>query len=192
MRSRISRPRGKLTLTTIHASNVLSIPARMEDLGVDHKMLYDRNFLVLLVNQRLVPKLCPDCRVPITASDRVERMFEARTLDGKGASEDWQARLARYRLVAGDGVHLRGDGCDTCRGSGIVGRVLAAELVTMDDASRDCVRERDWERWLSELEATGWKSIRSQTVDYVADGMLDPVDVEKLVCRLDPVSPGKR
>lgn len=178
---------GKLTLTTIHASNVLSIPARMEDLGVDHKLLFDRNFLVLLVNQRLVPKLCSDCRVPIADHARVAGMFEKRTLDGEGAREDWRARLERYRSIAGDGAYLRGEGCDTCRQSGIVGRVLVAELVMMDDPSRQSVRARDWDSWQRNLEATGWKSIRSQTLDYIGQGMIDPMDVEKLVCRLDQV-----
>ena len=177
---------GKLTLTTIHASNVLSIPARMEDLGVDHKFLFDRNFLVLLVNQRLVPRLCPDCRVPITdrAGVTVAGASEAAS---DGTDEDWSARLERFSSVGGSGVHLRGDGCDTCQNTGIVGRVLVAELVMMDDSSRHFVRERDWDGWRRNLEATGWQSIRSQALDYVRQGVVDPTDVEKLVCRLDQV-----
>ena len=176
---------GKLTLTTIHAANVLSIPARMEDLGVDHKLLFDRNFLVLLVNQRLVPRLCSDCRVPISDRARLAKLFEQKKLDDEGAVEGWRARVDRYRTVAGDGVHLRGDGCAACRQTGIVGRVLVGELVMMDDPSRQYVRERDWDGWQDHLEATGWASIRGQAVDYVGAGMVDPMDVEKLVCRLD-------
>ena len=178
---------GKLTLTTIHASNVLSIPARMEDLGVDHKFLFDRNFLVLLVNQRLVPRLCPDCRVPITDHPRVTAAMESSEAVSDRAGEDWRARLGRFASIGGDGVHVRGGGCDTCENTGIVGRVLVAELVMMDDPSRNFVRERDWEGWRRNLEATGWQSIRSQALEYVQQGAVDPTDVEKLVCRLDQV-----
>ncbi len=176
---------GKLTLTTIHASNVLSIPARMEDLGVDHKFLFDRNFLVLLVNQRLVPRLCADCRVPIADHARVAAVLERKALASDSASEDWRARLDRFTSVGGSGAHVRGEGCDTCENTGIVGRVLVAELVMMDDPSRHFVRERDWEGWRRNLESTGWQSIRGQALDYVRQGVVDPTDVEKLVCRLD-------
>lgn len=179
---------GKLTLTTIHASNVLSIPARMEDLGVDHKFLFDRNFLVLLVNQRLVPQLCADCRVSITDHARVAAVLERSAVAADGADEGWRARLERFSSVAGYGVHIRGEGCDTCQQSGIVGRVLVAELVMMDDPSRHYVRERDWDGWRHSLEAAGWQSIRSQALDYVRQGVVDPTDVEKLVCRLDQVA----
>ena len=178
---------GKLTLTTIHASNVLSIPARMEDLGVDHKFLFDRNFLVLLVNQRLVPRLCADCRVPIVDHAGVAAVLQRASAASDGAGEDWRARLERFSAVAGDGVHVRGHGCDACQGTGIVGRVLVAELVMMDDPSRYHVRERDWEGWRLNLEAAGWQSIRSQAVDYVRQGAVDPTDVERQVCRLDQV-----
>ena len=121
---------------------MLSIPARMEDLGVDHKLLFDKNFLVLLVNQRLVPTLCESCKVPITDDAQVSGLFEGRTLEGDSAEEDWRLRLERYRSIAGDGTHLRGKGCDACNGSGIEGRLLVAELVMMDDLSRDAVRAR--------------------------------------------------
>ena len=178
---------GKLTLTTVHASNVFSIPARMEDLGVDHKFLFDRNFLVLLVNQRLVPRLCADCRVPIVDRARVAAILERSALASDGSREDWRGRLARYSSVAGHGVHVRGGGCDACEGSGIVGRVLVAELVMMDDPSRHYVRERDWDGWRLDLEGAGWQSIRSQALDYIRQGAVDPIDVERLVCRLDQV-----
>ena len=176
---------GKLTLTTIHASNVLSIPARMEDLGVDHKFLFDRNFLVLLVNQRLVPRLCAACRVPIAEYARAAPVLGRSAPAVDGAGEDWRAGAERFMLIAGDGVHLRGAGCDECRWSGIVGRVLVAELVMMDDPSRHFVRDRDWDGWRHNLEGAGWESIRSQALDYVREGAVDPTDVERLVCRLD-------
>ena len=179
---------GKLTLTTIHASNVLSIPARMEDLGVDHRFLFDRNFLVLLVNQRLVPRLCSNCRVLVSANtaglaDSIEDMRP----DGVDR-EEWRTSLARYQSVVGGDVYLRGKGCGHCRQSGIVGRTLVAELVMMDDMSREAIRRRDWDGWRRELEATGWQSIRSQSLDYIRQGVVDPMDVEKLVCRLDEVA----
>ena len=214
---------GKLMLTTLHASNVLSIPARMEELGVNHQLLYDANFLVLLVNQRLVPKLCEHCRIPLwggrqgdraRSSDDIiaEKLAKERDVarqHGVPASTsqrreaDYLHNVDRYRSLfpAHEAPHvsLRGPGCRECatakfrhaaaKGTGIVGRALVAEMVAVDEASRGYIRARDWDGWRLALTKTGWSSIRDHVVQYVKRGMMDPVDVEKLVCSLDESAP---
>ena len=132
---------GKLTLTTLHASNVLSIPSRMEELGVNHQLLYDANFLVLLVNQRLVPKLCQHCRIPLWGGRQGEQGDRARFSDdiiaeklanerkadaARGVSAtlsdrreaDYLRNVDRYRSLfpAHEAPHasLRGPGCHQC------------------------------------------------------------------------------
>lgn len=208
---------GKLTLTTLHAANVLSIPQRMEELGVEHQLLYDANFLVLLVNQRLVPKLCPACRLPLTADGsgateqevvkglqaRLAHELEARGDDAppeelQRVQKRFEGDVARYRrLFAGTNAALRGAGCAECApkaarsgrqrsvGTGVVGRVLLAEMVMADDRARDCIHERAWDRWRQTLAKEGWMSIGQHAVQHIAQGHVDPVDVERLVCPLE-------
>lgn len=207
---------GKLTLTTLHAANVLSIPQRMEELGVEHQLLYDANFLVLLVNQRLVPKLCPACRLPLTADgsgateQEVVKGLQARLaheLEARGDAPPeelqrvqtrFEADVARYcRLFAGTSAALRGAGCAECApkaarsgrqrsvGTGVVGRVLLAEMVMADDRSRDFIHERAWDRWRQTLIQDGWKSIGQHAAQHIAQGEVDPGDVERLVSQLE-------
>ena len=207
---------GKLTLTTVHAANVLSIPQRLEELGVEHQLLYDANFLVLLVNQRLVPRLCQACRIPLAADERhgvtelmVTKRLQARlardseryreTADGTQRLEDrFQADLARYRrMFAGENVALRGIGCAECApkalrggrrrplGTGIVGRVLLAEMVLVDDHSRAFIRRRAWDDWRGALLQNGWMHIGQHAVEHIRRGEVDPGDVERLVCELE-------
>lgn len=200
---------GKLTLTTLHASNALSIPVRMEELGVNHQLLYEANFLVLLVNQRLVPKLCEGCRIPLWGA---ESAFEEKQAAEREAEErrgtpaevvarrqaEYRSNLARYRRLFPSAdmpnVSVRGAGCPKCaltkgqrsaKGTGIVDRVLVAEMIAIDDASRGFIRNRDWSGWRDMLEGRGWRSIESHAQSYIRDGTVDPADVEKLVCRLD-------
>ena len=207
---------GKLTLTTLHAANVLSIPQRMEELGVDHQLLYDANFLVLLVSQRLVPRLCPGCRIPLVADEnsgitdlavakrlqaRLERELAGHPDAGpeelRRVESRFQTDLARYRrLFAGQGAALRGLGCAECVpkatrsgrqrsvGTGVVGRVLLAETVLLDDGSREFIRERAWEEWRQVLVRSGWSPIVEHAVDKIRHGEVDPGDVERLVCTL--------
>lgn len=161
---------GKLTVTTLHASNVLAVPARMEDLGVDHSLLCDPNFLVLLINQRLVPELCPACKVPLA--------------EASGLDQD--SRLRFSRLFADDvNVFVRGAGCAQCSNSGVVGRVLAAEMVMIDEASLDFIRNRDPLRWRRHLAAHGWRPITDHMLRHVRAGRVDPVDAERASGRLD-------
>ena len=161
---------GKLTVTTLHASNVLAVPARMEDLGVDHSLLCDPNFLVLLINQRLVPELCSACKVPLA--------------EASGLDQDSQLRFSR--LFAEDAhVFVRGRGCAECNNSGVVGRVLAAEMVMIDEASLDFIRNRDPLRWRRHLAAHGWRPITDHMLRHVRAGQVDPVDAERASGRLD-------
>ena len=164
---------GKMTLTTLHASNVLSIPVRMEDLGVERSMLYDPNFLVLLVNQRLVPELCERCKLDIEAvrehldpgdHNRYRRLF------GETAS------LLRFRNA---------EGCGHCHHSGVQSRVLVAEMVMMDDPSRHFIRERDQLGWREHLLKKGWRPISDHARIHVEAGRVDAQDVERVVGRLD-------
>ena len=162
---------GKLTITTLHASNVLAVPARMEDLGVDHSLLCDPNFLVLLVNQRLVPELCTACRMPFDDADHLD--------------QDSRHRFGRLFEGERARIFVRGRGCAACSNSGVVGRILAAEIVMIDEASLDFIRNRDPLRWRRHLTAQGWRPITDHMLRHVRAGRVDPVDAERTAGRLD-------
>ena len=184
---------GKLSLTTLHASNVLSIPTRMEDLGVEHKLLVDPNFLLLLVNQRLVPELCPECKIGLgkRLDDLLaEKRSEERPDIARATKLHAMRRFSDLSRRLGGDWQFRGPGCDTCDGTGIINRVLVGEMVWMDDDARTFVRERDWDGWRRHLEGSGWRDIHHHALEHVRAGRLDPVDVERLVAPLDEPEAG--
>ena len=184
---------GKLSLTTLHASNVLSIPTRMEDLGVEHKLLVDPNFLLLLVNQRLVPELCPDCKFGLDKRlDQLmaEKRSEERPDMARAAKLHAMRRFSDLSRRFGGDWQVRGPGCETCDGTGIISRVLVGEMVWMDDDARTFISERDWGGWRHHLEGSGWRDIRHHALEHVRAGRLDPVDVERLVAPLDEPEAG--
>ena len=186
---------GKLTLTTLHAANVLSIPTRMEDLGVEHEMLYDPNFLVLMVNQRLVPKLCTGCKrslaqVHLERTQGIQNVdeAEAETRERTVGEHESSAIKRLSDLFPGDRrISLRGvdANCDGCQGTGINGRVLVAEVVVVDDQAREFIRHRRWDAWREALRKDEWQSIRDHAMEHIRAGLADPRDVEELVCPLD-------
>ena len=101
---------GKLTVVTLHASNALTVPTRMAELGVEWSMLADPNFLVGLVNQRLVAQLCTGCRIPLADNwDRVPQ-FRRSDFEELFGDADWRISARSGLLAEGlpQGSHRSG------------------------------------------------------------------------------------
>jgi general secretion pathway protein E len=94
---------GHLVLASLHTTTAAGALPRLKDLGVPHYLL--RPTLSAVLAQRLVRKLCPECKVEGRS---------ASTAAGVGASWDI------------------GPGCDHCGGEGYVGRVGVFELLCSD------------------------------------------------------------
>lgn len=56
---------GHQVLSTVHASSALGIINRLENLGVGRDILGSPEFLAGLIYQKLLPKLCPHCSIPL-------------------------------------------------------------------------------------------------------------------------------
>ncbi len=101
---------GHLTVSTLHTSNSTTAVFRLERLGVDRGIMADA--ILGVVAQRLVKRLCPECRAiePITSEER-ERLAAFTT--------DIPATVAHPV------------GCGKCRG-GYLGRTSVAEILEFD------------------------------------------------------------
>ncbi|GEM_PF-5703363 len=58
---------GKLVMTTQHTTGAFGVPFRYERMGVSRHVAYDSSVHVCWMSQRLVPALCPLCRIPLFA-----------------------------------------------------------------------------------------------------------------------------
>ncbi|MEZ5823551.1 MAG: GspE/PulE family protein [Geminicoccaceae bacterium] len=114
---------GHLLLTTLHTNSAAGAVARLLDMGIEPYLL--ASVLRAVVGQRLVGKLCTECREAYSASE-VERTILARS--GLEMPDD----LTLYRPV----------GCRSCNEIGFVGRVGIFELLIVDDPVRQLIRER--------------------------------------------------
>lgn len=56
---------GHQVLSTVHASSALGIINRLENLEVGRDILGSPDFLAGLIYQKLLPKLCPHCSIPL-------------------------------------------------------------------------------------------------------------------------------
>ena len=107
---------GHLVLATVHTNTAAATVTRLLDMGVEDYLL--TSTLVGILAQRLVRRLCPDCREPYEALPELARQIEP---DGGAVT------LFRPR------------GCAACNGTGYHGRAGILEILPMADEIRRLV-----------------------------------------------------
>jgi type IV pilus assembly protein PilB len=110
---------GHLVLSTLHTNDAATSVTRLVNIGIEPYLIAAS--LNAAVAQRLVRRICPKCKEPYKVADNMRRYFERAGLNPKEI------------------VH--GAGCDSCRGSGYVGRAGIFELLVIDDKFRDMIHE---------------------------------------------------
>ena len=96
---------GHLVLTTLHTNTAAGAIPRLLDMGAEPFLL--ASAILLVASQRLVRRLCENCREQMLAPE---------------------AAVQRFGLAPGTRVY-RAVGCPACRGSGFRGRVAIFELL---------------------------------------------------------------
>ncbi|HEY5220918.1 MAG TPA: ATPase, T2SS/T4P/T4SS family, partial [Candidatus Paceibacterota bacterium] len=114
---------GHVVLSTLHTNNAAGVIPRLIDLKVEPFLLPVS--LNLIIAQRLVGVLCPDCKQPEEALPEVQKAIKT-ALEGLPA-EVVSKFTAPYQIY-----HAKG--CATCKGRGILGRtgIYEALLVTKE------------------------------------------------------------
>ncbi len=111
---------GHLVFSTLHTNDAPGAMTRLVDMGIEPYLV--TSSLEMVVAQRLVRLICPDCREPFTPDD----MNAFRSQFGAEAPE----------------TLYRGRGCRQCQGSGYRGRSGIFEMMLISDAIRSLVLER--------------------------------------------------
>lgn len=171
---------GKLVLTTLHTLNAMQIPLRYEWLGVPRETAFDPDLHRLWIAQRLVPTLCPSCKVK--ASDNLEDPVT-------------EALHASFSPVLKDqikAVYVAGQGCAECRdiGSmkGLAGRKLVAEVVRpteelLKHLKSDMREGRHY--WLRHMND---KSMRLSGLEHLLSGTIGLAEYASFIASADDLS----
>ena len=113
---------GHLVLSTLHTDDAPSTITRLMDMGMEPYVI--ASALVGVVAQRLVRRLCTDCRRQYTP--------EGDTLRALNISEADASRFVFYKAV----------GCEHCNGTGYRGRIALYEVMKVSDKVRRLVAQR--------------------------------------------------
>lgn len=121
---------GHLVLSTLHTNDAISTISRLRDMGVEPYLI--ASSLLGVVAQRLVRKICPDCK------------------EEHKPTEQEAIMLRRHSLPAE--VIYRGRGCGNCNNTGYRGRISIHEVLKINDRMRQLITDS---ASIEELRAAG-------------------------------------
>jgi len=112
---------GHLVLSTFHTNDAPSAISRLAYMGVARYLL--ASTLNLVVAQRLVRKVCDHCKEPVKLSDEIRMQLQISPEDAENH------------------IFYHGKGCNTCSGTGYLGRLPIFEFLVIDDVLRKNIIE---------------------------------------------------
>jgi len=144
---------GHLVLSTLHTNSAASTVTRLLDMGVENFLV--TSTVIGVLAQRLVRRLCPDCRVPY----RADRALAESALAVLGAQAEGQ-------------MLYRPGGCARCGGTGYHGRGVVFELLPMSPAVRRAILDREDESRIEQKAVeSGMHALYADAVDRAASGV---------------------
>ncbi len=168
---------GHLVLTTLHTNDAASAIARLDEMGIEPFMV--SSSLIGVLAQRLVRKVCPECRVPYTPSgDELARF---------GLSASRHAELTFYKantLLAEEILELRARGgaiCTNCGGSGYKGRCGVFEIMRVTEELQVYITAGAPTERIKEVAVEqGMKTLLAYSLDLVRQGLTTLDEVERV------------
>ncbi|MBN1816630.1 MAG: Flp pilus assembly complex ATPase component TadA [Sedimentisphaerales bacterium] len=110
---------GHLVLSTLHTNDAPGAVTRLVDLGVAPYLVSAS--LIAVLAQRLVRKICPNCKEQYEPQASIQR-----------AVERWVGNISQF---------YRGVGCRKCRNTGYLGRIAIHELFIPNDDILDMITQ---------------------------------------------------
>ena len=151
---------GHLVLSTLHTNDAPSSVSRIIDIGIEPYLIAAS--LNAILAQRLVRKICENCKAPEKTISEADAQYLAR-------------HKADIKQV------FRGTGCDKCRDTGYSGRLGIYELLEIGEVIRDLISSNpslmDLRRACTEQ---GMRTLTADGLQKVAAGMTTVEEIARV------------
>ena len=142
---------GHTVFSTLHTNDAPSTITRLKDMGIPTFLITAT--LEAILAQRLVRRICPECREETEVSEEL--------LADLGMTRDDIVGKSFYR----------GAGCNSCNNTGYKGRVGLFELMIIDDELRDMIMANETTDRLREVaQQKGMVQLRDAGIQFAFDG----------------------
>ncbi len=153
---------GHIVLSTLHTNNAAGVIPRLLDMKVDGFLL--PSSLTIMVSQRLVGRLCQECKEAIDPPKEIKELLEKEI--GKSGA-------------AGAFKIYKSKGCKACHNKGTAGRVAIFEILEMTPALADIISAGPTEnKIIDEAKRQGMRTLRQDGLLKATEGL---VSVEEII-----------
>jgi len=125
---------GHLMLTTLHTNDASGAIPRLTDLGIEPFLL--TSTIVAILAQRLVRKVCPNCKKPQLVTPEVINNIRKK-LDILSEDVKKEINYDPNKITL-----FKGSGCAECGGEGYKGRLAIFEALTMSKGIEELAIKR--------------------------------------------------
>lgn len=122
---------GHLVLSTLHTNDSATTLPRLLDMGVQSFLV--ASTINIVIAQRLVRKICEDCKMSKKLDDEIEDLIHKELSD---------ELIEKYDLGSKDTAYYYGAGCSTCQDTGYDGRVGIYEVLDMTPEIKEMVMQQ--------------------------------------------------
>jgi len=151
---------GHLVLSTLHTNDACSSIVRMVNMGVEPFLISSS---VLMVSaQRLLRRLCPDCKKPITEAKELIQKYD----------------LKKF----GDQINLfKPSGCAECRETGYKGRTVITEVLLLSEKVKALIMENaSVEKIKQQARDEGMTTLRESGLRKATEGITSLEEVLRI------------
>lgn len=153
---------GHLVISTLHTNDAPSTIMRLQDMGIKPFLLAAS--LRGIVAQRLVKRICTNCRTEYEASD-IEKSLLG---------------------LSGSVILHRGKGCPKCYHTGYSGRIAIHEILKMDKQAREAVQSgKSVDELTAVAQNNGMKTLKDNCRELVLAGITTMEEYSQVVYKLD-------
>ncbi len=159
---------GHLVFSTLHTNDTASSVTRLFDLDIEPFQV--ASTLLGVLAQRLVRKVCPECREETVLSE------DEMTLLGLRLAPDEKRKLKVFR----------GKGCTLCRGTGLYGRTGIFEVLEVNEKLRKLIIQKSSSKEIEKAAvADGMLSLRDLAVKKLGRGVTSFAEVLRVTSQED-------
>jgi general secretion pathway protein E len=137
---------GHLVLSTVHTNSAIAAITRLRDMGIESFLL--ASSLRTIISQRLVRRLCLECKKEEVASSQVQKIFN---LDS--SQKVWNST-----------------GCSSCSHTGYQGRIAIAECIQIDKELKELIHNNASENAIANYVFKENKSIDDASLELLKNG----------------------
>lgn len=160
---------GHLMLSTLHTNNSVGVIPRLIDLGVPAFIL--PSALKLMVAQRLISQLCPDCRKEEKAPPELQKLIREELEKLPNQEQKFIQKFEGNQNMLKIYHRSGRENCSTCKGRGIVGRIAIFEIFKMTEELGEIINAGFTENKLwEEAKRQGMITLRQDGIIKALEG----------------------